>query len=101
MIKKNEEKTNDITLKGSSQFFFLSPKPHILDSNRVWYSLFLSEGPKNHLNLKILVSKLVPWDLEGCRTSDLEGRRRRTSKGDSFKVENDNATLMKVELFHL
>ena len=40
-----------------------------------------TEGPKNHLNLKILVSKLVPWDLEGCRTSDLEGRRYWTSRG--------------------
>ena len=29
---------------------FLSPKSHILDSNGVWYSLFWSEGPKNHLN---------------------------------------------------
>ena len=59
------------------QFFFLSPKPHILDINEVWYSSFWSEGPKN---LKILISKFVPWDLEGCRASGLEGRRNRTLK---------------------
>ena len=38
----------------------LSPKPQILDSNGGWYSSFWSEGPKNHLNLKMLVSKFVP-----------------------------------------
>ena len=38
----------------------LSPKPHILDSNGVWYSSFWLEVPKSHINLKILVSKIVP-----------------------------------------
>ena len=28
----------------------LSPETHILDINGVWYSLFWSERPKNHLN---------------------------------------------------
>ena len=47
---------------------FLSPyQPHILDSNGVWYSPFWLEGPKNHPNLKILVSKFVPRDLEAQR----------------------------------
>ena len=31
-------------------------------------TLFWSEGPKNHLKLKILVSKFVPLDLEATRT---------------------------------
>ena len=63
----------------------LSPKPHILDSNGAWYSSFWWEVPKNHINLKILVSKFVPqgprgvphlgprgaalWDLKGCPDS--------------------------------
>ena len=46
----------------------LSSKPHILDSNGAWKSSFRSEEPKNLLKLKILVSKLVPWDLEATRT---------------------------------
>ena len=37
----------------------LLPKSHILDSSGLWYSSFWSEGPKKHLNLKILVSKFV------------------------------------------
>ena len=37
---------------------------------------FWSEGPKKHLNLNILVSKFVPWNLEGRRTPDLEGQCR-------------------------
>ena len=47
------------------------------DSNGVWYSSFWSERPKNHLNLKILVSNFPPWDLEGCRT-DLKWQRHRS-----------------------
>ena len=39
---------------------FLSPyQPHILDSNGVRNTSFWSEGPKNHLSLKILASKFV------------------------------------------
>ena len=38
-------------------------KSHILDSNGVWYSLFWSEGPQNHQNLNIFVSKFVAWNL--------------------------------------
>ena len=34
----------------------------------VWYSSLWSEGPKKHLNLKILVGKFVPRNLEGRRT---------------------------------
>ena len=44
-----------------------SPKPHILDSYGVWYSSFWSEGPKNHRNLKILVSNFVPRGFEAQR----------------------------------
>ena len=40
----------------------LSPKSHILYSYGMWYSLFWSEGARNHQNLKILVSKFVPRD---------------------------------------
>ena len=43
---------------GSYQHF-LSPKPQILDSNWVWWSSFLSEGPK-HLKLKICSQSLFP-----------------------------------------
>ena len=53
---------------------------HILDINEVWYSSFWSEGPKN---LKILISKFVPWDLEGCHT-DLVGRLHRTLRGGTM-----------------
>ena len=52
-----------------------------MDSNGVWYSSLWSELPKNHLNLTILVSKFVPWDLDGCHTADLERRRHWTSRG--------------------
>ena len=45
----------------------LLPKPHILDSNGLWYSTFWSEGPKNHRNLKILVSYFVPRGFEAQR----------------------------------
>ena len=45
--------------------FFLSTKPHILDSNEVWFSSFWSEGPKNHLTLNILVSNFVPLGPRG------------------------------------
>ena len=54
----------------------------------VWYSSFWSEGPKNHRNLKILVSNFVPRGFEARRTwgsgcpsrshlitRDLEGQR--------------------------
>ena len=49
----------------------------------MWYSSFWLERLKKHLNLTILVSKFVPWDLEGCRTSDLEGRQHGTLRGAS------------------
>ena len=55
---------------------FLSPyQPHILDSNGVWYSLFWLEGPKNHQNLKILVSNFVPGGFEARRTWGFEAQR--------------------------
>ena len=66
-----------IKLKGSFHKKNLSPKPYILDSNGVWYSSFWSEGRKNYLNF--LVTKFVPWNLEGCRR-DLTGRHHRTSR---------------------
>ena len=47
-------------------------------SHKIWYSSFWSERPKTHLNLKILVSKFVPWDLEGRLPWDFEGRRHGT-----------------------
>ena len=31
--------------------------------------------------MKILLSKFVPWDIEGCCTLDLEGRQHGTSRG--------------------
>ena len=63
---------------------FLSPKSHILDSNGVWYSSFWLEGPKNHLNLKILVLKFFPRDLKGQRILDFQGRRSGTLRGSTF-----------------
>ena len=47
------------------------------------YNSLWSEGPKNHLNLKSLVSKIVTWDLEEQCTKDLQGRSNRTSRGDA------------------
>ena len=52
--------------KGTVPEKIASPKPHILESNGVWYSLFRSEGPKDHLNLKILVLEFVPLGLRGA-----------------------------------
>ena len=56
-------------------------KSHILDSNGVWYSSFWSEGPKNHRNLKILVSKFVPRGFEARRTRGFEAQRHGVSRG--------------------
>ena len=47
----------------------------------VWYSSFWSEGPKNHRNLKILVSKFVPRGFEARRTWGFEARRHGVSRG--------------------
>ena len=47
----------------------LSIKPHILDSNGVWYCSFWLERSLNPLNLKILVLDFVPRDLKWQRTS--------------------------------
>ena len=60
---------------------FLLPKSHILDNNGVWYSSFWSEGPKNHRNLKILVSNFVPRGFEARRTWGFEARRHGVSRG--------------------
>ena len=70
-----------IHYKGSSHIIFSTPKSHILDSDGVWYSLFWSEWPKNHVNLKIRSQSLPPWDIKVCCTSNLEGRRHGTSGG--------------------
>merc|ERR1711911_191172 len=73
-------------LKGSSTKNFLSPKSHILDSNGVWYSSFWSEGPKNHRNLKILVSNFVPRGLRrGEVPSDYQGPRGTAPNDKSLK----------------
>ena len=69
---------------------FVSPKSHILDRNGVWYSSFWSEGPKNHLNLKHLVSEFVALDV------DLEGQQYGTSRG-SIGVSTDRAWGKKIE----
>ena len=59
---------------------FYRKKSHIWDSNGLWllwYCSFWLEGPKNHLNLKmlnILVSNFVTRGFEARRKSDLEGR---------------------------
>ena len=68
-------KSTILSLKGSSPKKILLLKPHIWYSNGVWYSSIWSEGPKNQLNLKILVSKFVPRDLERQGTRGLEGQR--------------------------
>ena len=68
-------------LKRSSQKKIISPKSHILDSNGVWYSSFLSEGSKNHRNLKNLVSKFVPRGFEARRTWGFEAQHHGVSRG--------------------
>ena len=60
------------SIKGILRQKNILPKSHNSDSNGVRYTSFWSEGPKNHLNWKILVSKFVPGDLTS-RT--LRGRR--------------------------
>ena len=47
----------------------------------MWYSSFWLEGPKNHRNLKILVSKFVPRGFEARRTWGFEARRHGVSRG--------------------
>ena len=47
----------------------------------MWYSSFWSEGPKNHRNLKILVSKFVPRGFEARRTWGFEAQRHGVSRG--------------------
>ena len=66
---------------GSSTKKILSPKSHILDSNGLWYSSFWSVVPKNHQNLKILVSKFVPRGFEARRTWGFEAQRHGVSRG--------------------
>ena len=68
-------------LKGSSTKNFLSAKSHILGSNGVWYSSFWSEGPKNHRNLKIVVSNFVPRGFEARRTWGFEAQHHGVSRG--------------------
>ena len=53
-----------LAIKGILHQKNLSSKSHILDSHGVCYSSYWSEGPKNHLNLKIIVSK---YDGQGPR----------------------------------
>ena len=70
-------------LKGSSTKKNLLPKSLILDINGVWYSSFWSKGPKNHLNLKDLVSRFDPRDFEAKWTWDFEAMRKKTGDGTS------------------
>ena len=63
---------------------FLSPKSHILDSNGVWYSSFWLEGPKNHRNLKNLVSNFVPRGFEARRTWGFEAQRDGVWRGGAM-----------------
>ena len=42
----------------------------------MWYSSFWSEGPKNHQNLKILVSKFVPRGFEAQQTWGFEAQHQ-------------------------
>ena len=60
---------------GSSTKKILSLKSHILDCNGLWYSLFCSEGPKKHLNLKMLVPDFVPRGFKARRRWGFEARR--------------------------
>ena len=43
-----------------------------------------SEGPKNHRNLKILVSKFVPRGFEAWRTWGFEAQRHGVSRGGAL-----------------
>ena len=47
----------------------------------MWYSSFWSEGPKNHQNLKILVSKFVPRGFEARRTWGFEAQQHGVLRG--------------------
>ena len=49
----------------------------------MWYSSFWSEGPKNHRNLKILVSNFVPRGFEAQRTWGFKAQRDGVSRGGS------------------
>ena len=62
-----------------------SPKSHILDNNGVSYSLFWSAGPKNHLNLTILVSKFVPGTSRGNAPGTSRGGAG-VSRGSNFSL---------------
>ena len=62
-------------LKGSSTKNLLLLKSHFLDCNGVWYSSFCSEGPKNHLNLNILVPDFVLRGFEARQRWGFEARR--------------------------
>ena len=50
----------------------------------VWYSSFWSEGPKNHRNLKILVSNFVPRGFEARRTWGFEAQRDGVWRGGAM-----------------
>ena len=50
----------------------------------MWYSSFWSEGPKNHQNLKILVSKFVPRGFEARRTWGFEAQHHGVSRGSNM-----------------
>ena len=47
----------------------------------MWYSSFWSERPKNHRNLKILVSNFVPRGFEARRTWGFEAQHHGVSRG--------------------
>ena len=54
-------------------------------------------GRKGLKTILTLVSKFVPWDLEGCRTSDLEGRHHRTSRGGASRNSRGSAMAPNLE----
>ena len=67
LVENSRDREFSLT-SGSYHKKFLWPKPHILDIYGVWWSSFRSEGPENHLQLNILVSKFVPLDIEATHT---------------------------------
>ena len=80
-----------LTIKGIlHQTKILLPKSHILGCNGVWYSSFWSEEPKNHRNLKILVSKFVPRGFEARRTWGFEAQQHGVSRGGGGVSRHSN-----------
>ena len=56
----------------------------------MWYSSFWSEEPKNHQNLKILVSKFVPRGFEAQQTWGFEAQQHGVSRGGGGVSRHSN-----------